>query len=581
MPRKNANKGLSSSEDAKSCWECVRRTLDCDGGRPICQKCIERGLECPGYDNKKPLVWVTPGKTTHRAPQRPSRRKAAAAKGTSDSTAPINTTPTNTTPTGTAPSPSISEDDATNTALVPATRFNAAKHVETPTSSGCTDIVLASRADTGQGVKRNVRPSNAAWNQYSTLTQDNIRQYIDAVPASLWVEDYEFINAAEYYLNAVHLPYVPNQIIQSIYRPDNLTVAKLVSTYSDPFYRHSFIAMTVIHYLFAISKHTDFSPPAHARTRLYHHKGTAIRTLNAELSNYKDVLNFESLAYIWSITGVESIGGVYLAVRAHLDGFLSLIDLHGGFQKVLASPTCNRAILQAFIVSCVVSNTTSPPSDQIGKVSELSMNDLHTVYTYSALPDFPCPPHLYLDMVRINKLRVEAAKNPSIMHPGEPGSESARDILNDIWSFVPEDWVQSRDVKRPEECLLVARIFQHSVALYAILSLQHHCGSRFPSDIRGLDNMPSREESHRRLFDLVELAMDRKCDETMGWPLIVAGVAAKTRLERTTVIENINKLIDYLGAITPIRPIKKTLNKFWASGKKGWDDCFDRAHLLV
>ncbi|KAK3181168.1 hypothetical protein K4F52_007583 [Lecanicillium sp. MT-2017a] len=233
MHRKNANKGPSSSEDAKSCWECIRRTLDCDGGRPICQKCIERGLVCPGYDNKKPLVWVTPGKTTHRAPQRPSRRKTSAAKGTSDSTTPTNTTPTNTTPTNTtptstAPSPSIPDDDATGTALVPVTRFNAAGHVENPTSSGCTDVVLASRADTGQGVKRNVRLSNVAWSQFSTLTQDNIRQYIDAVPASLWVEDYELINACEYYLNAMHLPRVHNQIVQSRYCPDNLTVAQLV-----------------------------------------------------------------------------------------------------------------------------------------------------------------------------------------------------------------------------------------------------------------------------------------------------------------------------------------------------------------
>ncbi|KAL6352618.1 hypothetical protein LRP88_13085 [Fusarium phalaenopsidis] len=47
---------------SKPCWECLKRRLVCDLGRPGCQKCQSRDTECPGYD-KKPLKWLHPGQT--------------------------------------------------------------------------------------------------------------------------------------------------------------------------------------------------------------------------------------------------------------------------------------------------------------------------------------------------------------------------------------------------------------------------------------------------------------------------------------------------------------------------------------
>ncbi|KAM0426418.1 hypothetical protein ACHAPT_008465 [Fusarium lateritium] len=47
---------------SKSCWECLKRRLVCDLGRPGCKKCQSRDFECPGYD-KKPLKWLQPGQT--------------------------------------------------------------------------------------------------------------------------------------------------------------------------------------------------------------------------------------------------------------------------------------------------------------------------------------------------------------------------------------------------------------------------------------------------------------------------------------------------------------------------------------
>lgn len=48
------------------CWECQRRRLECDSTRPVCNKCRQAGVVCPGYEDKKPLRWLAPGRVTSR-----------------------------------------------------------------------------------------------------------------------------------------------------------------------------------------------------------------------------------------------------------------------------------------------------------------------------------------------------------------------------------------------------------------------------------------------------------------------------------------------------------------------------------
>ncbi|GFF85215.1 hypothetical protein IFM47457_06738 [Aspergillus lentulus] len=56
----------SSQNRRRQCWECHRRRLVCDFSLPGCRKCYTAGVECPGYDDKKPLKWVTTGEVTSR-----------------------------------------------------------------------------------------------------------------------------------------------------------------------------------------------------------------------------------------------------------------------------------------------------------------------------------------------------------------------------------------------------------------------------------------------------------------------------------------------------------------------------------
>jgi len=60
-------------QPSKQCWECQRRDIVCDSIEPVCGKCAATGVVCPGFDDKKPLVWLAPGKITAR----PRKKKRA------------------------------------------------------------------------------------------------------------------------------------------------------------------------------------------------------------------------------------------------------------------------------------------------------------------------------------------------------------------------------------------------------------------------------------------------------------------------------------------------------------------------
>jgi hypothetical protein len=47
--------------DRKRCWDCVRRHLVCDSGRPSCNRCKTAKIECSGYGEKKHVKFLEPG----------------------------------------------------------------------------------------------------------------------------------------------------------------------------------------------------------------------------------------------------------------------------------------------------------------------------------------------------------------------------------------------------------------------------------------------------------------------------------------------------------------------------------------
>uniref|UniRef100_A0A8H7NPU0 Zn(2)-C6 fungal-type domain-containing protein n=1 Tax=Bionectria ochroleuca TaxID=29856 RepID=A0A8H7NPU0_BIOOC len=62
----------SSASSPRSCWQCAKRRLVCDLGKPGCKKCATHGVECPGYETK-PLQWMQPGQTRSKGARKTER----------------------------------------------------------------------------------------------------------------------------------------------------------------------------------------------------------------------------------------------------------------------------------------------------------------------------------------------------------------------------------------------------------------------------------------------------------------------------------------------------------------------------
>lgn len=178
---------------------------------------------------------------------------------------------------------------------------------------------------------------------------------------------------------------------------------------------------------------------------------------------------------------------------------------------------------------------------------------------------------LFTDVIRINYLRYLIATDSLPEDMGTPQSAS-EDLIEDIIEFSPETWADIRD-----ELLLMAQAYQSAIALYAISSLQ------------GLRALPSsagwravRTIHYGRLISLLEKAAEaplmKNCVE---WPLIVAGFEASTgsATGRAMVVKQLVSMSQDWGTYLPLAAVG-VLEKFWSSGKRTWDDCFDEPYAL-
>ena len=193
-------------------------------------------------------------------------------------------------------------------------------------------------------------------------------------------------------------------------------------------------------------------------------------------------------------------------------------------------------------------------------------------------PTLPCPIPLFLDIIHINHLRYqfEAGSHTS---PSQSNHPSAATILEHVNSFSPQAWTQNTIScsTRTTELLLMARIFQSSVALYAISSLQSSLSSA------NLDVDALRQYHRTHLFNnLCRAQRSSAMKKSIAWPLVVAGVNAAegSQEERLFVEQQLTDMSHETGASYPL-VARDCLHKFWESGKTGWDECFDQPCAIL
>lgn len=203
---------------------------------------------------------------------------------------------------------------------------------------------------------------------------------------------------------------------------------------------------------------------------------------------------------------------------------------------------------------------------------------LSDMYNMGISPAFPLPPHLFLDIVRINNLRANGADPDSAQGRGKELSAEAHRLLEHVVAFSPEQWADSNSPTFRHEWLLLARILHSSVTLYCLSSLE---------SIALLSPTPQLEiqrAAHRdRLMVYLDEAIpSRLLKKSLLWPLIVAGVeaAGSSNTEQRLIARRLEQQSRDLGTQLPL-VAKEVLERFWAGGSKRWDDCFDRPYAFL
>ncbi len=221
-------------------------------------------------------------------------------------------------------------------------------------------------------------------------------------------------------------------------------------------------------------------------------------------------------------------------------------------------------------------NTTSQPWNQSTAVTELGLSDMISdIYGDEVLPIYVgtlCPRPLLLNIISINHLRREGPAAASAVDPGG--------LLEDIDGFSPADWTvgKATAATRPQ-WLLLGCVYQSAVALYCVLSLQSAGVLRPTARTAALD-----ASHYERLMQLLRRALVAlpHLRHSMMWPLAVAGIrAARGGAEdRRFVVEQLAECSRVGGTALPLQATEM-LRSFWASGKTGWDDCFERSYVFA
>lgn len=150
---------------------------------------------------------------------------------------------------------------------------------------------------------------------------------------------------------------------------------------------------------------------------------------------------------------------------------------------------------------------------------------------------------------------------------------AARDVILRIKDFSPSDWLSGRTDYLAEWGVLTF-VYHSAVCLFSLAALG--------PDLFGLES-EFRAVQRRILFSMLEKALKiptlKFC---LLWPTLVAGfeAAGGTKEERIFVEKALNQMTTELGSASPL-VARDILQRFWRSGKRRWDDCFDRPYMFA
>ena len=222
----------------------------------------------------------------------------------------------------------------------------------------------------------------------------------------------------------------------------------------------------------------------------------------------------------------------------------------------------------------VAGGTSSPQSTSTLTEGELEGMLQFTTEEWEKIPypSFMCPTQVLHAIIRVNYLRAKILEDP-VSYP----SPRPEELLSELRAFSPEVWAASKDSAN-EEWLLITRAHHTAAILYCIATLAPHFPPSSFQEIEILRAIHSSELASimRETNDVPSLRWGTL------WPLIVTSVevAREDAAVQLLVRRRYDALADDMA--TPLMmEAKGVFERFWESGKVGWDDCFDRPYAFV
>lgn len=400
--------------------------------------------------------------------------------------------------------------------------------------------------------------------------------HVTAIPPDLRPQDWDYIDAIKMYNNQLLPRLRARQIIQNPAWVVELNGEALQSL--SVANRHCFLAIAVGYHIMYVTLKNDLSlepattgPAAHLWWKFYLHINTSISALNDDIQqSFPNILSiFSSMAQLMS---ADILLFNSKSWRVHAEAYLLLIKLCGGLKKLMNSST-TPLLMQSFVIGVTVFNTTSPSNGLMVDACHFDVDDVMTIYDFGSSPLFYCPAPLFKEMFLINRLRQEAAVSKGDSKP------SLCAILERIDAYPVQTMTDSVDARKAKDLQLVSLLFKSAVAVFGSMTLSctSECSSRTPC--------AELEKTHRKqLFHLLDTSSDfMPLLDHILWPVIVAGAAVPTEsVESQMLVEMylLNSVRDpYTGGCT--RVALATMRSFWSSGKRRWDDCFDKPHAWM
>ncbi|KAJ4152723.1 hypothetical protein LMH87_009247 [Akanthomyces muscarius] len=307
----------------------------------------------------------------------------------------------------------------------------------------------------------------------------------------------------------------------------------------------SFLMIVTCHYIATLSaqngylvRQGDFPALDNVWRIFYGYMVESITKLNEHIESGDPIRNI--LYKVIDLLSVE-LRIIDSPWRAHLNGFLGIVESYGGVDVVMNSSARPPILaLQYALIYGIANNACAPVNDQVSGFDSWSDEDARLMYSNTFFPGFPCPSCLFLSIRRITRIRVQSHTwvgkgiNSNL-------NAFASAIAAEVASFSPVTWKESYHI--PDEPFLSLLAISFKTATQ--LKQAKRCPQTAPCQTHTL----FRSDIQARCKSKVPLEQER----VLGY------------------IENIRRQsgVD-CGAATLVGIIPR----FWESGKSAWDQCF-------